>query len=310
MLKEREAREAVRKILSGRVLFNEPMSRHTSIGVGGPVEFLAFPESVEELVQLISHLGKHNVPFIPVGNCTNLIVRDGGFRGGIISLKALQKMELKSGGGDRVFIIAEAGVLLSQIVDLAVGESLSGLEFCAGIPGSIGGSVKMNAGAYGKELKDVIKSVSIFNSEGEIKDVPGEKLLFEYRNLNIPEGTIITGTTLNLSRGEKRHIEERVSEILGIRRRKHPLEYRNAGSIFKNPSGCPAGRIIDELGMKGTRVGDAQVSEKHGNVIVNLGHATAGDVITLIEMIQNRVMEERGIFLDTEVKIVGVGDNL
>ncbi|MBN2569264.1 MAG: UDP-N-acetylmuramate dehydrogenase [Deltaproteobacteria bacterium] len=310
MLKDREARKAIKEMVSGRLLFDEPMSRHTSIGVGGPADLLAFPESIEELTGLISHLSKHNVPMVPVGNCTNLIVRDGGFRGAMISLKALQKVELKCGERDIVFIVAEAGVLLSQVVDLAVREALSGVEFCAGIPGSIGGSVKMNAGAYGKELKDIIKSVSVFNGGMEIEDVGVEKLLFKYRDLMTPESAIITGATLSLLRGEKREIKKKVSEILEIRKGKHPIEYRNAGSIFKNLSGYPAGRIIDELGMKGIRVGDAQVSEKHGNFIVNLGHATADDVISLIEIIRHRVMDKRGIYLDTEVKIVGVGDNV
>ncbi len=305
MLRNREARETIKKIVSGRILFDEPMSRHASMGVGGPVDLLVFPESIEELTGLVSYLMKEGVAFIPIGNCTNLIVRDGGFRGAMISLKGLQKVELRDGGGGTVFISAEAGALLSLIVDLSVRESLSGVEFCAGIPASVGGGVKMNAGAYGSELKDIIKSVSLFNGKGEVEEVPGETLPFEYRNLDIPEGTTITGTTLRLFRGQKGEIEKRVSEILAMRKGKHPLEYRNAGSVFKNLRGYPAGQIIDELGIKGTRVGDAQVSEKHGNFIVNLGHAKASDVISLIEIVRQRVMEQRGITLETEVKIVG-----
>jgi len=305
MLRDREAREAIKKIVSGRIVFDEPMSCHTSMGVGGPVDLLVFPESIEELTGLVSHLAKNNIPFLPVGNCTNLIVRDGGFRGALISLKGLQKVNIQAGGGDTVFVSAEAGVLLSRIVDLSVRESLSGVEFCAGIPGSVGGGVKMNAGAYGRELKDIIKSVSLFNGKGEVREIPGEALPFEYRNLGIPEGTTIAGATLRLSRGRKGEIQKRISEILEERKGKHPLEYRNAGSVFKNIPGCPAGQIIDELGIKGTRVGDAQVSEKHGNFIVNLGNAMASDVISLIEIVRQRVMEKRGIALDAEVKIVG-----
>lgn len=305
MLRDREARETIKKIVSGRIVFDELMSYHTSMGVGGKVDLLVFPESIEELKGLVFHLAKNNIPFLPVGNCTNLIVRDGGFRGALISLKGLPKVGVKGGGKETVLIYAEAGVSLSQIVDLSIRESLSGVEFCAGIPGSVGGGVKMNVGAYGRELKDVIKSVSLFNGKGEVKEIPGEALPFEYRNLGIPEGTTITGTTLCLSRGRKEEIQKRVSEILEARKGKHPLEYRNAGSVFKNLPGYPAGRIIDELGIKGTRVGDAQVSEKHGNFIVNLGNAKASDVISLIEIVWQRVMGERGIALDTEVKIVG-----
>ncbi len=305
MLRDREARETIKKIVSGRILFDELMSCHASMGVGGKVDLLVFPENVEELTGLVSHFAKNSIPFLPVGNCTNLIVRDGGFRGALISLKGLQKVEVKGGGKETVLIYAEAGVSLSQIVDLSIRESLSGVEFCAGIPGSVGGGVKMNAGAYGRELKDVIKSVSLFNGEGEVKEIPGEALPFEYRNLGIPEGTTITGTTLYLSRGRKEEIQKRVSEILEVRKGKHPLDHRNAGSVFKNLPGYSAGQIIDELGIKGTRVGDAQVSEKHGNFIVNLGNAKASDVISLIEIVRQRVMGERGIALDTEVKIVG-----
>jgi len=303
-----EIRQKISELMPGRVFFDEPMSRHTSIGVGGPADVLAFPEGIEELTGLVSCLKEERVAFIPIGNCTNLIVRDGGFRGAMISLRNLQGVDICPGEGDSVFIAAEAGVLLSHIVDLSVRESLSGIEFCAGIPGSIGGSVKMNAGAYGREMKDVIQRVTLFNGQGDIREVPGDDLPFTYRNLDIPEGTTITGTVLHLSRGQKEKIEERVSEILAMRRGKHPLEYRNAGSVFKNLPGYPAGQIIDEVGLKGTQVGDAQVSEKHGNFIVNLGQATAGDVISLIEIVRKRVMEQRGIALDTEVRIVGTGE--
>jgi len=303
-----EIGQTISELMQGRVLFDEPMSRHTSIGVGGPADILAFPEGIEELVRLISCLREERVAFMPIGNCTNLIVRDGGFRGAMISLRSLQGVDICPGAGDSVFIAAEAGVLLSHIVDLSVRESLSGIEFCAGIPGSVGGSVKMNAGAYGREMKDVIHSVTLFNGQGDMREVSRDGLPFSYRNLDIPAGTTITGTVLHLTRGDRGRIEERVAEILDMRRGKHPLEYRNAGSVFKNLPGYPAGQIIDEIGMKGTRVGDAQVSEKHGNFIVNLGQATAGDVISLIEIIRKKVLEQRGIALDTEVRIVGTGE--
>jgi UDP-N-acetylmuramate dehydrogenase len=305
MFKDGETREAIRKIVSGRILFDEPMSHHTSMGVGGKADLLVFPASVEEFMRLAAHFTENNIPFIPVGNGTNLIVRDGGFRGAMVSLRELQRVEVHYGRRDAVFVSAEAGVLLSQIVDLSIRESLSGVEFCAGIPGSVGGGVKMNAGAYGKELKDIVQSVGLFSGNGGVREVPRVALSFEYRNLNIPEGTVIMQATFCLAKGRKEEIRKEVLRILEVRKGKHPLEYRNAGSIFKNLPEYPSGRIIDEMGIKGTRVGDAQVSEKHGNFIVNLGCATAGDVISLIEMVRRRVMEERGIVLDTEVKIVG-----
>ena len=170
------------------------------------------------------------------------------------------------------------------------------MEFCAGIPGSVGGAVRMNAGAYGKEIKDVVDTVELMIISGEIMSSKKDDLKFAYRNLDISEGTIIIGASFLLTRGIEEQIHARINEILGKRKNKHPLEYRNAGSIFKNPNGgIPAGRIIDELGLKGIRIGNAKISEKHGNFIVNLGNAKASDIIALIDMIKTKVNEERGI---------------
>jgi UDP-N-acetylmuramate dehydrogenase len=306
---DRKAREAVGKIVTaGRVLYDEPMSRYTSIGVGGPADLLVFPEDMDELMRLISCLKDYGITFMPIGNCTNLIVRDGGFRGAMISMKQLRRIDIDDTGRDTVGIAAEAGALLAQVLECAVGSSLAGLEFCAGIPGSVGGGIKMNAGAYGKELKDVIESVSFINEQGSVVELERERLPFEYRNLAVPEGMTITRAQFRLIKGHSDTIRENVSEILKIRRAKHPLEYRNAGSVFKNLPECPAGQLIDKAGMKGTREGGAQVSEKHGNFIVNRGHARAGDVISLMEIVQERVREKTGITLEPEVKIVGVDE--
>jgi len=300
-----EWKRKLKELASGKVLFDECMDRHTSIGVGGRADALVFPESVAELGKLVSFLRAEGIPVFFVGNGTNLIVRDDGFRGGIISTKGLRAVRIESRGEDRAAILAEAGASLAEVVALAAREALAGMEFCAGIPGSVGGGIRMNAGAYGSELKDVIESVSLLNGEGNIKSCRREALQFQYRNLALPEGSCVAGGIFVLARGSREAVEGRIREILRTRTGKHPLEYRNAGSIFKNPKGIPAGKIIEEAGLKGARIGGAQVSEKHGNFIVNLGSATARDIIGLIELVQEKVLEAKGIALEPEVKIIG-----
>ena len=299
-------RERLASIVFGRVLFDEPMSRHTSIGIGGKADAIIFPERKEELGRIVEFLRNARIPFIPVGNGTNLLVKDGGYRGAVISLQAMDSVSTRDRGAKDVLIHAGAGAPLAEMVKLSTELSLTGMEFCAGIPGSVGGAVRMNAGAYGREIKDVIETVELMNESGEFVAAPKSGLKFTYRNLDITEGTIITGASFILTRGVAGEVLARIDEIMGKRKNKHPLEYRNAGSIFKNPNGDgPAGKIIDELGMKGIRVGNAKISEKHGNFIVNLGDARAKDVIALIEMIKTKVANERGIRLQEEVKIIG-----
>jgi UDP-N-acetylmuramate dehydrogenase len=298
-------RKELGSLLKGKILFDECMDRHTSIGVGGRADALVFPESVAEMGKLVALLRAEGVPVFILGNGTNLIVRDDGFRGVIVSTKSLRSIRLEGRGGERAAILAEAGASLAEVVALTVKEALTGMEFCAGIPGSVGGGIRMNAGAYGSEMKDVIESVDLFDGEGQVKSCARESLPFQYRTLALPEGTCIAGGIFVLARGQREAVEDRVREILRMRTGKHPLDYRNAGSIFKNPKGMPAGKIIDESGLKGARIGGAQVSEKHGNFIVNLGAATAKDICSLIEHVQKKVLEAKGIALEPEVKIIG-----
>jgi len=293
------------ELATGKVLFDECMDRHTSIGVGGRADALVFPEGVGELGRLVAFLRAEGIPVFFVGNGTNLIVRDDGFRGVIVSTRGLRAVRVEDRGEDRAAIFAEAGASLAEVVALTAREALTGMEFCAGIPGSVGGGIRMNAGAYGSELKDVIEAVDLLNGEGTLKSCSREALQFQYRNLALPEGACVAAGVFLLARGNRESVEGRIREILRTRTGKHPLQYRNAGSIFKNPKGMPAGKIIDEAGLKGTRIGGAQVSEMHGNFIVNLGSATARDIIGLIELVQGKVLEATGIALEPEVKIIG-----
>ena len=302
---EQEWRRQLKALASGKVLFDECMDRHTSIGVGGRADALAFPESVAELGRIVAFLRAEGISVFFVGNGTNLIVRDDGFRGVIVSTKGLRAVRVEGRGEGRAAILAEAGASLAEVVALTAREALAGMEFCAGIPGSVGGGIRMNAGAYGSELKDVIESVELLNGEGNIKSCKRQALQFQYRDLALPEGACVAGGVFVLARGNRDAVEGRIREILRTRSGKHPLQYRNAGSIFKNPKGMPAGRIIDEAGLKGARIGGAQVSEMHGNFIVNLGSATARDIIGLIEHVQQKVLETKGIALEPEVKIIG-----
>jgi len=304
-LREERLRQTLRDIVSGDALFDEPTHRYTSMGVGGRADAIVFPHSKGELRELRIFIGKREIPFIPVGNWTNLIVKDGGYRGIIISQQRLNRVEKIERNAAHVIVVAEAGVALSDIVRLTSYESFTGMEFCAGIPGSVGGAVKMNAGAYENEIKNIVETVSVMNTGGDIAELHRDELRFEYRNLNLPEGAIIVGASFLLTKGLKENIDEKIREILEIRKGKHPLEYRSAGSIFKNPKGMIAGRIIDALGLKGTRIGGAEISDKHANFIVNTGNAKAADILALMDVITKRVWEEKGIRLEPEVRIIG-----
>jgi len=298
-------RKHLKSCVSGSVLFDEPLDRHTSMGVGGPADALVFPQSREELAGLIRLLQKENVPFLTLGNGTNLIVRDGGCRGAVVALQGLKKLSLVVQPEGKVLIRVEAGVPLAAIVHLSIKESLTGMEFCAGIPGSVGGAVRMNAGAFGMEMKDVVTEITILNENQELETLSRQELSFEYRRLDLSGKAVIVSAEFALSPGKRESISGKVSEIMALRKRKHPLNLHNAGSIFKNPRHVPAGQLIEEVGLKGTRRGDAMISEQHGNFIVNLGNARSADVLDLIEEIRGRVRDCRDIHLEAEVHIVG-----
>ncbi len=287
------------------ILIDESMSRHTSMGIGGKADLFFVPASVEELKRVIAFLEERKIAFMPIGNGTNLIVRDGGFRGALISLKGLQRVEFEHRGAEEPLLYAEAGIPLSRLVDIAIEHSLGGLEFCAGIPGSFGGAIWMNAGAYGGEMKDIVETLFILRPRMQLEAVERNRLQFYYRRLDLPEESVIAAGYIKLVRKPQEQIKKRVEEIKSLRKSKHPLSLRSAGSVFKNPPGEPAGKLIEEAGLKGFRIGDAQISDMHGNFIVNRGAARSRDVIDLIEVIKDRVKEKAGILLEAEVKIIG-----
>jgi UDP-N-acetylmuramate dehydrogenase len=242
---------------------------------------------------------------MPVGNLTNIIVRDGGYRGVMLWMHGLAEVACEAAEGGQCFIRAQAGAGLSRVVGLAAAEELTGLEFCTGIPGSVGGAVWMNAGAYGSEIKDVVSSVSVIDGRGEKKSLRREEIAFAYRRSNLPQDIIVCGACFALKKGIEAQIRERMAQIMKWRQEKHPLQYPSAGSVFKNLPGLPAGKLIEDLGLKGMRRGDAQVSKQHANFIVNKGRGTAQDVLTLISLIQEKARKEKGVELETEVMIIG-----
>lgn len=305
MAGKNEIKEALLNIIAEKILYDEPMSHHASLNVGGNAGALVFIKSEDQLIEVVKRLREKKINFFPAGNLTNIIVRDGGYRGAILLMTGMKEIryEYTPEGGD--FISAQAGAALAKVVSRSATEELTGLEFCAGIPGSVGGAVWMNAGAYGKEMKDVIKTVFLLDAASEKKIVNREEISFGYRKAEFPPDTIILGAQFKLKKSERAKIKKRISEILQWRQEKHPLEFPNAGSIFKNLPMQVAGKLIEEMGMKGMRVGDAQISPKHANFIVNSGKAKASDVLELIALIQAKAEKEKGVSLEPEVVIVG-----
>ena len=289
----------------GKVWFDEPISRHASLKLGGRVDALVMPESEVQLAELVRRLKENHLPFLPVGNLTNILVRDGGYRGALISLRGLDRAVCAPAENGRFRIEAQAGAALGRIVGLAADHELTGLEFCAGIPGSVGGAVWMNAGAFGSEIKDVLVFADLIDGEGKKKTLRREEIAFAYRKSNLPANVILCAACFSLSKGHPAQIRDRMAEIVKWRQEKHPLQYPSAGSVFKNLPGMPAGRLIEELGLKGRRLGDVQISKKHANFMINKGQGTASDMLKLIRLVQETVQKERGLFLETEIVVIG-----
>ena len=298
-------KDALGDIAVGKILYDEPMSRYASLLVGGKADALVFVENEDQLIQIVRRLKEKKIDFLPVGNMTNIIVRDGGYHGVILLMKGLNGVSYLCTPERQHYISAQAGAALASVLSRALAEELTGMEFCAGIPGSIGGAVRMNAGAYGREIKDVVETVFLLDADGNKKALRREEISFSYRKAGLPPEAIILSARFKLEKGQAQQIKKRTSEIIQWRHEKHPLEYPNAGSVFKNIPGQTVGELIEELGMKGVSCGDAQVSLKHANFIVNRGKAKASDVLELIALIQAKAEKEKGVNLEPEIVIIG-----
>lgn len=292
----------LRECLGERVLMGEPMSRHTTFRIGGPAAYYCMPQSMEETVQVIALCRREKLPFRVMGNGSNLLFRDAGYAGAVIDMtKGMQRCQVS---GCR--ITTEAGVLLGTLARKAMTAGLTGLEFAAGIPGSVGGALVMNAGAYGGEMKQVVESARVLLPTGEICTVSKEELAFSYRHSAVAaEGWIVLEAVFLLEQGEEAAIRRTMETLAARRREKQPLEYPSAGSTFKRPEGHFAAQLIDEAGLKGLTVGGAQVSEKHAGFVLNRQNASAADVLALCERIQTCVRERSGVELELEVEVIG-----
>lgn len=287
---------------SDNVKLQEPMSKHTTFRIGGPADFYLCPHSTKEVQQAVQICKEENLPYFILGNGSNLLVSDKGYRGVIIQLwKNFSDISVKG-----CCITAKAGALLSKVAAEALEAGLTGMEFASGIPGTIGGAVFMNAGAYGGEMKDIIKEVKVLDDQGEVRVLSNEEMKLGYRTSIVKEkGYTVLSAVLELKKGEPSVIRETMEDLKNRRTSKQPLDMPSAGSTFKRPEGYFAGKLIMDSGLRGFSVGGAQVSEKHCGFVVNKGGATAEDVTALIREVQRRVKEKFGVELETEVRFLG-----
>lgn len=285
-----------------RVFMDEPMSKHTTFRIGGPADYFVCPKNIDEVQKVVRLCHEMEMPFYLLGNGSNLLVGDKGYRGVIIRLyKQMDKIEVSG-----TQIKAQAGALLVRVSNEACKNGLTGLEFAGGIPGTLGGAVVMNAGAYGGEMKDVLQEVTVLTREGELLTLNKEELELGYRTSVVGrKGYIVLEVVLQLKEKNAEEIRAYMNELREKRVTKQPLEYASAGSTFKRPEGHFAGQLIEQAGLRGFQVGDAQVSEKHCGFVINRGQATAKDVIELIGEVSAKVEEKFGVQLEPEVKKLG-----
>lgn len=284
------------------VLADEPMSRHTTFRIGGPADYFVTASCAEEIRKIIVACRRNSTAYYIMGNGSDLLVGDKGYRGVIIQLfKRMSDIRVE---GERIHV--QAGALLSKTAAAACEASLTGMEFASGIPGTLGGALRMNAGAYGGEMKHIVESADILTADGDIKTLSVEELGMGYRTSVISRNDYVAlGAVLKLQRGNQDQIRARMEELKEKRISKQPLEYGSAGSTFKRPEGYFAGKLIEDAGLRGYRVGDAQVSEKHCGFVINRGNATAAEVAQLMEDVADRVEEKFGVRLQLEVKKIG-----
>ena len=279
---------------------NVELSKYTTFGIGGPAQFMVEPRSTEELREALDFAESEGLKVLPLGGGSDILLPDSGFRGLVIRFSRLSKVEVR---GRRV--ICEAGVYLQRLLNLAAKEGLSGLEPLAGIPGQLGGAIAKNAGSYGREIVELVRSVTILTWDGEVVDTDARELSIVYRGSRIPDLGLVVKVTLELAEGDPERITAETEKFLERRKREQPYGMRSAGCVFKNPENAePAGYLLDKAGLKGFRIGDAAYSEIHANFIVNEGNASYRDIVELIEIGKERVKEEFGVSLEKEIVVV------
>ena len=294
---------------AANVLANEPMKAHTTFRIGGPADLFVTPGSEEAVRDVICACRQNSIPFTVIGNGSNLLVGDRGIRGVVIQIgKSFSDMEVRESEDDpeKGIIHARAGAMLSAVSRKAWQAGLKGLAFASGIPGSLGGAVMMNAGAYGGEMKQVVRSVRVLTRDNEILEIPGAEMGFGYRTSIVEkEGFVVLGAVMELAKGDAAQIFDEMEKLKEQRTSKQPLDKPSAGSAFKRPEGYFAGKLIMDAGLRGFSVGDAAISEKHCGFVINKGDATAAEVRALMEQVQQKVMDQFGVKLEPEIRFLG-----
>lgn len=284
-----------------KVFYNEPLKKYTFTRTGGAAAMLVFPKDKNEASEVMQWLQSHHISTTILGNASNVIIKDGGISGAVVMLNDMSHLEVKG-----TQIVAEGGVALIDVSKEAAKNTLTGLEFACGIPGSVGGAIFMNAGAYGGEVSEVVEYVEVITPEGKLKTYSKEELDFSYRHSYVQKtGDLVIEVGFRLTKGIQEDIDQKVAELTHLRQSKQPLEYPSCGSVFKRPPGHFTGKLIQDAGLQGHQIGGAQVSTKHAGFIVNIDHATATDYMNLIHYIQKVILEKDGVQLEPEVRIIG-----
>lgn len=283
-----------------KILEQEPMQKHTTFRVGGAAKYFAMPKNTEEIQALIAYCREQKLSYYVLGNGSNVLFTDDGYDGMIIQIgSAMSTIQV---AGNSMYV--QAGAILAKTAKLAYEEGLTGMEFAAGIPGSVGGAVVMNAGAYGGEMKDIVAYVDVLSTDGALRRYTGAEMEFGYRHSIIDADKIVVGVGLTLNKGDKTAILDRMNELAEARRSKQPLEYPSAGSTFKRPEGYFAAKLIDDSGLRGYRVGGAMVSDKHCGFVVNVDHASSADVLAVMKHVEEVVKEKYNVTLEPEVRVI------
>jgi UDP-N-acetylmuramate dehydrogenase len=298
-------RSELTKMVSGGIKFDCPMAQYTTFRTGGRAEAVCFLSEQHLLQQTVSYLHDKDIPFLVMGKGSNILVRDTGIKGAVIILTGnLAGFETPPTEEDSMW--AGGGVTITKLLLYCVLNDLAGLEFLAGIPGTVGGAVFMNAGAFGKEIGRMVGEIHTVDRKGKQDIVPGSGLTYSYRQSSLAEGTIIYQVKFRLHKGDRNKIKGRIEDFLKRRRETQPLDLPSGGSVFRNPPGDYAGRLIEKAGLKGESIGGATISTRHANFIVNTGSASADDIISLMNLARDRVREETGVVLEPEIKVVGL----
>ena len=297
-------RRGLVEMMGENIQLDRAMSEYTTFRIGGKADAICFVHGLRELQQVFSYLNREKIPYLLVGKGSNLLVRDGGFKGAVIIMRG-QLATIKQHEKNDQVVVAGGGLPLSDLVKFCSHRGLGGLEFLSGIPGTVGGAVTMNAGAFGRAMGDVVQQVDVVTLEGEFTSRNRSDLAFSYRESSIQEGGLVVRASLQCSQETPKIVSGRVTDYLTRRKVTQPLEYPSAGSVFRNPPNDYAGRLIEQTGLKGKKIGAAMISPKHANYIVNTGGAKAEDVLRLMEMAKEKVREAKGIELQPEIKVVG-----